>query len=104
MALRTNRLATVATHHHPVLNLVLVFLHHAEECVKANCVVFQFTVFASIRREAMPQHVFLFTRKLIVWREYGEVGVFRLSAKRHLPFLHLLSVPALHATIVDRER
>ena len=52
----------------------------------------------------MPQHVFLFTRKLIVWREYGEVGVFRLSAKRHLPFLHLLSVPALHATIVDRER
>ena len=48
MALRTNRLATVATHHHPVLNLVLVFLHHAEECVKANSVVFQFTVFASV--------------------------------------------------------
>ena len=57
---RTNRLATIATHHHTILDLILVFLHHVEETVNADSISLALSVFLFVARQPVPQHI-LFT-------------------------------------------
>ena len=52
----------------------------------------------------MPQHVLLLAGEIIVRLENGKLVIGGLSAEHFLPYSHLLSVPALHAAVIDAQR
>ena len=95
----TRGLAAISAHHDPVLYLILVLLHHLEEAVDTG-----FLLVIAVGGQSVPQPVFLLTRQVVVGLEYGEIVVGCVSNEPLLPLAHLLSVPAHHASVVDRER
>ena len=90
-------LTPVTAQHHTVLDLVLVLLEHLEERVDARTFLLPF-----VRREPMPQPVFLLLCQVHIWLEDGEVILRCMPAEPVLPFFHLLSVPTNHTTVIDR--
>ncbi len=109
VTLGTDRLATIARQHDAILNLILVVAHHLKEAVDGHAVVF---VTMLVGRQAMPQHVLLLLRQVIVRLENGEthsigITVFFFccaTAELVFPHAHLLAVPRLHTTVVDGQR
>ena len=91
-------LTPVTTQHHTVLDLVLVLLEHLEERVDTRTLLLPL-----VRRESMPQPVFLLLCQVHVRLENGEVIQGCMPAEPVLPFFHLLSVPTNHTTVIDRE-
>ena len=90
LACRTNSLAPIACQHYPILYLILIFFKHFEEGVYTNFVA-----------RTMPEIVFLFLCKFVIWCENREV-VFWCFAQEFLkPFTHLFSSPAHHGAIID---
>ena len=98
MTLRTCGLSTISSHHHTILDLVLVLLHHLEERVDARFLLCFF-----IRGETMPQPVFLLACEIHVWLENREVILCCMTTEPLLPFFHLITMPANHTTIVYRK-
>ena len=98
MAIRTDGLASESAQHHTVLYLVLVLLHHSEEFVDAHPVV---RVALLVRRQSMPEPVFLLLGEFVVRLEDREVVWLRTSDEFLEPHAHLLSTPAYHASIVE---
>ena len=92
MTFRASSLATIASLHHAILNLVEVVGHHLEEVVNA----------VKDRRITMPQQVFLLLCELIIWamdRERLAIAQWHLMAPCDefiLPFRHLIATPAHH--------
>ena len=101
VAFRTDGPSAVSTEHHPVLDFVLVFLHHLEEGVNRHPVVGSSVM---VGWQTVPKPVFLFAGEFEIRLEDGEIVFCRPSAELVLPHLHLLAMPALHAAIVDAER
>ena len=54
-----------------------------------------------IMKLGYPEHVLLLARQLVVWLEDGKVVYCCASAELFLPFLHFLSMPALHASVIN---
>ena len=52
----------------------------------------------------MPKHILLFARKTVVWLKNREVILDSSAAELVFPYLHLITVPALHATVIDTQR
>ena len=98
MTHRTGGLAPVPTEHHTVLYLILVLRQHLEECVDAWLLLLPL-----IGGKTVPKPVFLLLGQFHIWFEDGEVVVGGMSTEPFLPFLHLLTVPAYHTTLIDRQ-
>ena len=92
---RTRRPATIARQHHAVLDLILARLHHLEELVDTRFLLGTF-----IRGQTVPQPVFLLLRQVHIRLEDGEVVCGGMAHEPLLPLLHLLSMPAHHATVI----
>ena len=101
MTFRTGGLAAIATEHHPVLNLVLVVLHHLEEVVDGYPVVFSAVL---VGGQSVPQLVFLLLGQAIVRLEDGKIVLSSPTTELFLPHLHLLAMPTDHTAIIDGER
>lgn len=97
---RTGRLTTIAAQHHPVLDLILVLLHHLEESIDADLVV---NVLMTFGGESMPQHVLLLLRQVVVRFEDREVILRGTPAELLFPHAHLLTMPAYHTAVVYRQ-
>ena len=97
------RLATITAHHDTILDLVLVLLHHFKESIDANSRVLQRSLRISVSREPVPQLIFLLWCEVIIRCEDGEVELLGSAAESLLPFFHLLPMPALYTTVVDRQ-
>ena len=93
VALGTDRLAAVASQHHPVLYLVQVLLHHAEEGIDA----------LEIAR-ALPQHLPLLIGQFVVGGKDGKSRFVGIEHHLVAPFAHHLASPADHGSVIDRER
>ena len=94
----TGGLTSISGHHHPILDLVLIVLHHLEELVDAGLLILAF-----VRGQPMPEPVFLLTRQVHIRLKDREVICCGMPAEPVLPLLHLLTVPAYHTTVVDAE-
>ena len=92
LAHRAGSLAPVAGEHHPVLYLVLVGFEHGKETVDS------FEVAGSV-----PQNIFLAVGELIVGAMYGEMQRLGPTNECVFPLAHLLTPPAHHGVVVDRE-
>ena len=94
MAHGTLRLAAITGQHDAVLYLVLVFLEHTEEGVKANV----------LRARAVPEYVLLPARQVVVRREYREPERVGPAAEFVLPLSHLFAAPAYDGAVVHTLR
>ena len=99
MTFGTYRLTTIATHHHTILDLVLVVFHHLEESVDGNL----FVHVCRIAGKSMPQPSFLFGSEFTVRGEYGEVIPCSPAAELIFPDFHLLTMPTLYTTVVHAQ-
>ena len=99
--IRTRGASTIATQHHTILYLILVVFDHLEERVDANLVM---NVHVLLGWQPMPQHILLGLGQGIVGGEDGEVVFLCASAELFLPSLHLLSMPAFDASLIDTQR
>ena len=99
MALRADRLTTITTQHHTVLNLVLILSQHLEESIDTHTVVHILWLCG----KTMPEHVFLGTCQTIIRLKDGEIALHGTSTKLILPHLHLITVPALHTTVIHAQ-
>ena len=94
-------LAAITAQHHSILYFILVLLHHLEEGVDGYLLV---DVAFALRGQAVPKHILLALRQLIVGFEDGEVVLCCPAAELILPHTHLVAVPTLHAAVVDAQR
>ena len=99
MTLRTGRLAPVASHHHTILDLILIGLDHLEELVDAGFLLRPF-----VRGQTVPQPVLLLLGQIHIGFEDGKIIFGCMATEPFEPLLHLLTMPADHTTIVDGER
>ena len=99
MTLGTHRFTTIAAQHHAILNLILIFLHHLEEAVDTGLFLL-----LTIRRQTVPQPVFLLLGEVVVRLEDGEIVGRSMLDEPVLPLTHLLSVPGNDAAVIDRQR
>ena len=97
MTVGTDGLSAIATHHHTILNLVLVLLDHLEESINGDLLV----DVLGIGRKPVPEPVFLLPREVHVGLENGEVVAGCPAAEFILPLFHLIAVPTLHTAFID---
>ena len=99
MTCRTYRFSAITCEHHAVLYLVLVSLDHVEEVVDAD-------VFAVLLNPwtFVPEIIFLFLGKVVIWLENGEVVLWCTTAEFVFPFAHLLSTPTEDCAVIDAEQ
>ncbi len=100
-AFGTNCLASKTTEHNSILNFILLIFKHLEERVDAHAVGHRAVFFG---RQTMPKPIFLLLRQFEIRRKKRELVVGRATAKFIAPDAHFLAVPALHATVVNRQR
>ena len=101
MTIRTNSLATIPTHHHAILYLVLILLDHLEKGINVNLVV---NVQMFFGRKTMPKHILLLARQFEIRFENGKPINDGFSAKHLAPNAHLVTMPTLNATIIHAQR
>ena len=96
----TRRLSTITRQHDTILNLILILLQHLEEIIDGYAVVL---VAGLIAGQSVPKHILLLLRQVIVRFEDGKIVLGSTTAEFFLPHLHLIAVPRLHTTVVDRQ-
>ena len=92
MTLGTDRLSPIPGQHDPVLYLILVLFHHAEEIID------------SLKQGiTIPQKFLLRLGKLIVRTMYRETRCLGHAYQSLFPLAHFLTFPADHGIVVHRK-
>ncbi len=101
----THCLALIAGAHYAILYLVLVGVDHLEKLVDARKLgIGQLGRAHLLGGRAVPQERFLLGREVGIGGVDWKTKLDGVVDKHAAPFAHLLSAPACHGLVIDRER
>ena len=100
MTFGTDRLTSITTQQHSVLDLILILFHDLKESINADLLVHIESLFGW---QAVPEHILLFLGEFVIRFENRESIFRRTFAKLVFPYPHPFAMPALHAPVIHTQ-